>query len=550
MSNPKQWYVRSHDFAPYTRADGVAVAEEFDAIQASFEVIPAMRSDGTGFAVSPIIPDAIEDDHPVTFRQLKTGEQSVLQMKQAVEQKRDEVARNTQTTATNTQTAVNAKTQAVSSAQQAASSAQTASQQARAASQSATAAANSAQTASQQQQLASQKATQAVQSATNAQNAENLAQKWAANPEDNVVQNGKFSAFHYANKARKQAEIAEQAKDRSITAETNAQQSQSIATQKATEITALVSSAQEAKDITTQSVQQIRQSEQNISDIKVAVEQLKQQAEQAKETAETFKTQAESAKGIAEQKANEAISVVSQAARGNRGASRWEDIENIPTATINQAGITQLDNAINSNAEDRAATPKAVKRINDKATTAQSAAENALNVANSKQSPATTLAGYGITDFKIENHTFEYGENVTLDDFIETGIYNIEAAPQTGYYPISIGGYDLTGVLLFVIKSELNKVAVQTAYGVGEDSGGIVCKYERIGEDYTETGYMNWGDWQEADVRDLTDRVDTLESFTTPLKKLTKNLTEVNFLQTYNQAKGGTNERDQPSLSS
>ncbi|MDO4698249.1 MAG: tail fiber protein, partial [Pasteurellaceae bacterium] len=180
MSKRKTGYKRTHDFAPYTRADGQAVSDEFDAIQAHLDRLPELRQDGLGFAESPVIPDATKDDHPVSFRQLKTGEQSVWQMKQEVEQKREEVARNTQNTATNTQTATAAKTQAVSYAQRAETSAQT----------------------------ASQRATAARQSATTAQNSETLARKWAVNPEDEAVQSSEFSAFHHDQKAKFHADRA------------------------------------------------------------------------------------------------------------------------------------------------------------------------------------------------------------------------------------------------------------------------------------------------------------------------------------------------------
>lgn len=223
MSNPKQWYVRTHDLAPYTRADGQAVSDEFDAIQASFEVIPAMRDDGKGFAVSPVIPDGTEDNHPASLGQLRNGEQSVLQMKNAVEEKARQVAQHAQTTATNTQTAVEAKRQAVSSAQQSATSAQTALDQAQQASQSASNAAISANNAEQSATTASSKAQSAIAFANQAGNAEQLARKWATNPENQAVQSGQFSALHYSIKAKKQADLATAAKTRAVQAETNAQ---------------------------------------------------------------------------------------------------------------------------------------------------------------------------------------------------------------------------------------------------------------------------------------------------------------------------------------
>ncbi|NBI12484.1 phage tail protein [[Haemophilus] felis] len=124
------------------------------------------------------------------------------------------------------------------------------------------------------------------------------------------------------------------------------------------------------------------------------------------------------------------------------------DIPEVRPASLTAAGITQLDNAINSNAEDRAATPKAVKQVNDKVesnarslneripnskksdvvnsnssdTVATSrAVKTAYDLANSKQSPATTLAGYGITDFQLRAATGN------LNDLRTAGIYSINS---------------------------------------------------------------------------------------------------------------------------
>ena len=59
-------------------------------------------------------------------------------------------------------------------------------------------------------------------------------------------------------------------------------------------------------------------------------------------------------------------------------------IVSIPNASTSAYGCTKLTSATNSTSESLAATAKAVK--------------TAYDLANSKQSPATTLAGYGITD--------------------------------------------------------------------------------------------------------------------------------------------------------
>lgn len=67
----------------------------------------------------------------------------------------------------------------------------------------------------------------------------------------------------------------------------------------------------------------------------------------------------------------------------------------VQDGTTSQKGIVKLSSATNSTSETLAATPKAVNDV--------------YNLAASKQDPATTLVGYGITDAKIENGTITLG---------------------------------------------------------------------------------------------------------------------------------------------
>ena len=64
---------------------------------------------------------------------------------------------------------------------------------------------------------------------------------------------------------------------------------------------------------------------------------------------------------------------------------------------------SKKSSAVDSNSEDTVANSKAAKTAYDKGVEAKTAADNAQRTADSKQSPATTLAGYGIGNFKIEN---------------------------------------------------------------------------------------------------------------------------------------------------
>lgn len=182
----KSWYNRTHQFAPYTKADGQAVSDEFDAIQSSFDRIPEMRDDGKGFAVSPIIPEPTEPMHPVTYGMLTEAENSVAESRKDVTEKAQQVDANTKTVSEKTEIVI------------------------------------------EKSNSATQSASAALTSQQSANQSETMAKKWAANPIDEPVADDKFSAFHYATKAAKSAEVLAEA-------ESSAKSNAEIATQKAEE---------------------------------------------------------------------------------------------------------------------------------------------------------------------------------------------------------------------------------------------------------------------------------------------------------------------------
>ena len=182
----KNRYKRTHQFTPYTKADGAAVSDEFDAIQAVLDLIPELRDDGKGFSASPVIPDPTEPNHPVPYSMLTETEKSVNNARDEVLEKAQQVAKNTETVATNTKTAIN------------------------------------------QANSATQSATSAAESSRSADESEDWARKWASNPVDEAVSGDKYSAYHYATKAEQSA--------RSLsTAASAAENSANIAAQKAEE---------------------------------------------------------------------------------------------------------------------------------------------------------------------------------------------------------------------------------------------------------------------------------------------------------------------------
>ena len=345
MSDEKRtWYQRTHQFTPYTKADGTAVSDEFDAIQASFERIPAMRDDGKGFTTSPLIPEPSDPYHPVPFKMLTETEASVNNARDDVTEKAQQVAHNAQSVATNTQTTIN------------------------------------------QAKSASQSAESASESSRSARDSEEMARKWASNPENDVVLDEKYSAYHYAQKAAQSAENL-------ASAESSATQSATIATQKAEEATQAAKAGKELAE-------QISQLQQNV--------------------------------------------------------------------TKNYIPNDKKSSAVDSNSEENVANSAAVK--------------TAYDLANSKQSPATTLAGYGIGNFKIE--PFVGNLNTLKTD----GVYAITQVSRSQNLPVS------TSCHIQVIAGGDGDWCRQIAYIAYSTD-----MYERH-----QTSYQtdSWSAWARIDVRD------------------------------------------------
>ena len=92
----------------------------------------------------------------------------------------------------------------------------------------------------------------------------------------------------------------------------------------------------------------------------------------------------------------------------------------VQLALNNYIPLNKRSSAVNSNDENNVATSKAVK--------------TAYDLANSKQSPATTLAGYGIGNFKIDN--FVGNVNTLQTD----GIYAVTQASRSQNLPVAGNG--------------------------------------------------------------------------------------------------------------
>lgn len=89
------------------------------------------------------------------------------------------------------------------------------------------------------------------------------------------------------------------------------------------------------------------------------------------------------------------VNVIETIKVNNADLTVTDKTASIPNASTSVYGATILSSAVNSSAENAAATPLAVK--------------TAYDLASGKQDPATTLAGYGITDVSISNGTIIIG---------------------------------------------------------------------------------------------------------------------------------------------
>lgn len=398
MSDEKiTWYQRTHQFTPYTKADGTAVSDEFDAIQASFERIPAMRDDGKGFATSPLIPEPSDPNHPVPFKMLTETEASVNNARDDVIKKAQQVAANTQAvvqniqiTATNTQTAQQAATSALSSRQ-------------------------------------------------SADESENMARKWASNPENEVVLDEKYSAYHYAQKA---AQLAVNL----ASAESSATQSATIATQKAEEAT---QAAKKAESLAVGEVDYAKVL--NVPRSNINTEGVVRLTNDTVLESESLALTAKAGKKLAQQTAQLQLNV-----------------------SQNYIPNSKKSSAVNSESEDNVATSKAAKTAYDKAVEAKTAADNAQRTANSKQSPATTLAGYGIGNFKVEQGQGDANGYKTDGNYYLASGQNL---PENGEWHIEVvSGGATNAVRQIARKANDNKIKTRFFNGSNwsewKDAGG------------------------------------------------------------------------------
>ena len=183
----------------------------------------------------------------------------------------------------------------------------------------------------------------------------------------------------------------------------------------------------------------------------------------------------------------------------------------INKASTTQQGIVQLTNDTGLESESLALTAKAGKKLaqqtaqlqlnvsqnyiqngkkssavdsNSADTVATSAAvKTAYDLANSKQSPATTLAGYGIGNYKIEN--FVGNVNSLQTD----GIYAVTQASRSQNLPVAGNGCHIQ-----VIAGGDGRWCRQIAY--------IAYSTDMYERHQTSSETDSWSAWARIDVRD------------------------------------------------
>lgn len=144
----------------------------------------------------------------------------------------------------------------------------------------------------------------------------------------------------------------------------------------------------------------------------------------------------------------------------------------IDQASTHQAGIVRLNDTISSSSTTQAATANAVKTVAD--------------IANAKQSPATSLEGYGITDFKVQTATGD------LNTFRTDGIYSFNSKTAMTNSPIDSESRG-SGHLIVISGGEANQNWCRQIFKKHYSNE----TYER----YQTYGTANtWSEWKRTDA--------------------------------------------------
>ncbi len=269
--------------------------------------------------------------------------------------KASEAATSARDAAASKEAAKSSETSAASSASNAASSATAAGNSAKAAKTSETNARSSETAAGQSASAAAGSKTAAASSASAASTSagQASASATAAGKSAESAASSASTATTKAGEATEQASAAARSASAAKTSETNAKASE---TRAESSKTAAASSASSAAS--------------SASSASASKDEATRQASAAKGSATTASTKATEAAGSATAASQSKSTAESAATRAETAAKRAEDIASavaLEDASTTKKGIVQLSSATNSTSESLAATPKAVKVVNDNA---------------------------------------------------------------------------------------------------------------------------------------------------------------------------------------
>ncbi|EQA03737.1 phage tail protein [Glaesserella parasuis] len=112
------------------------------------------------------------------------------------------------------------------------------------------------------------------------------------------------------------------------------------------------------------------------------------------------------------------------------------------TNALNQkVNKTDISNSVTSTSQTTVASSQAAKTAYDKGVEAKNAADAAQRTANAKQSPATTLAGYGITDFVVKREpNTANARNLLVDGIYAFGDSGVNLPKNGAFKVLNLGG--------------------------------------------------------------------------------------------------------------
>ncbi len=143
---------------------------------------------------------------------------------------------------------------------------------------------------------------------------------------------------------------------------------------------------------------------------------------------------------------------------------------NTNNALNNKINKADISDSVSSTSQTTVASSKAAKTAYDKGVEAKNAADAAQRTANAKQSPATTLAGYGITDFIVKREP----NTANARNLLVDGIYAFSNGgmnlPINGAFKVlNLGGGNAEWRHQLAIKAYSSEMYLSSQVSSGSD---------------------------------------------------------------------------------